>query len=504
MARPKTILVANRGEIAVRIIRACKEMGFRTAAIYSEADRGALHVRYADVAFPVGPAPARDSYLDIDRVLEAAKQARAHAIHPGYGFLAENADFADAVHRAKLKFVGPGADAIRAMGDKVRARQLMQEAGVPIIPGTTEPVSKADARACAEQVGFPLMVKAAGGGGGKGIRIVEQPDELDNAFDRATAEATASFGNPTVYFERFFPAARHIEIQVLADAKGQTIHLGERECSLQRRHQKVIEEAPAPLLPEALRTRMCETAVAAARAVQYVGAGTIECLVPNDEEFFFLEMNTRLQVEHPVTEMVTGVDLVKEQLRVAFGQPLSVAQADIHARGAAIECRVYAEDPDNNFAPAVGVITGLELPGGPHVRVDSAVFNGYEIPIHYDPMIAKLIVWGLTREEALQRMQRALAEFHVGGLKTNIPFLEEIVHLEAFATGAFHTGYLDHYMANHRQPPSEYQEIAAIAAAVMAYRESRAGRFAPVSNGEAVSPWLQAARANRITSSFRA
>ena len=503
MARPKTILIANRGEIAVRIIRACKELGYRTAAIYSDADRAALHVRYADAAYHVGPAPARDSYLDFERVLDAAKQARAHAIHPGYGFLAENADFADAVKHAKLKFVGPPAAAIRAMGDKVEARRLMQSAGVPIIPGTTEPVEEGDAAAAAAGIGYPLMVKAAGGGGGKGIRIVERAEDLANAYARATAEAQASFSNPTVYFERYFPSARHIEIQIMADGKGHVIHLGERECSIQRRHQKIIEEAPAPHLPDALRARMCDAAVAAAHAVQYVGAGTIECLVPNDDEFYFLEMNTRLQVEHPVTEMVTGVDIVKEQLRVVFGKPLSVAQPDIVTRGAAIECRVYAEDPEQNFAPAVGVVTGLEVPGGPHVRVDSAVFNGYEIPIHYDPMIAKLIVWGSTREEAIVRMQRALAEFHVGGLKTNIPFLEEIVHLDAFAGGQCDTSYLDRYMANDRAPQREYQEIAAIAAVLLAYRASRATRFAPVSNGETDSAWLRAARTNRLGTNYR-
>ena len=503
MARPKTILIANRGEIAVRIIRACKELGMRTAAIYSDADRNALHVKYADVAFHVGPAPSRESYLDVERVLDAAKRARAHAIHPGYGFLAENADFADAVAGAKLKFIGPPSGAIRSMGDKVQARKLMTAAGVPIIPGTTEPVAPEAAAQAAEQVGFPLMVKATAGGGGKGIRIVEKPGDLANAVERATAEAAAAFGNPAVYFERYFPEARHIEIQVLADTKGNVIHLGERDCSLQRRHQKVVEETPAPGLPDALRARMCEAAVAAARAVDCVSAGTVECRVPTDEEFYVLEMNTRLQVEHPVTEMVTGVDIVGEQINIAFGKALSVKQEDIVPRGVSIECRIYAEDPDNNFAPCLGTVTGLALPGGPNVRLDTAVFSGYEIPIHYDPMIGKLVVWGATRPEAIRRMQRALAELHIGGVKTNVPFLEELMHLDAFIAGKVHTQYLDAYMAGGRVRPREFEQIAAIAAALLAEQERRATRFAPMNGAVEESPWLQAGRASRLTNTFR-
>ncbi len=418
-----TILIANRGEIAVRIIRACEELGIATVAVYSELDRDAPHVKRADQAFLLGPGPASESYLVIDKLLEAVERSGAEAVHPGYGFLAENAAFATTLEKHGITFIGPPASAIDAMGSKTKARELMQAAGVPIVPGTTEPVdSVEDARKLIEgTIGYPVAVKAAGGGGGKGFRVALSEDKLQEAFEGASREGEKFFSDPTVYLERYLPDPRHVEVQVLADKHGNVIHLGERDCSLQRRHQKLIEEAPAPAVNEELRARIGKIATEAAAAVKYTGAGTIEGLL-QDGEYFFLEMNTRVQVEHCVTEMVTGIDIVKEGIRVAAGEPLSISQDQLELRGHAIECRINAEDASRNFAPAPGTIGSYIEPSGPGVRVDSGCLAGSVISPMYDPMIAKLIVWDVDREQATRRMVRALGEYEIGGLKTLIPF----------------------------------------------------------------------------------
>ena len=417
------VLVANRGEIAVRVIRALEEMGIASVAVYSELDRDALHVTRADEAYLLGPAPASESYLKVDRILAAALQSGAEAIHPGYGFLAENAAFARACEEAGIVFIGPGADAIEAMGSKTRARELMRAAGVPIVPGTTEAVADVGAarKIIAEDIGYPVAVKAAGGGGGKGFRVALDEDALEGAFEGSAREGEKFFSDPTVYLERYLPDPRHVEVQVLADRHGNVIHLGERDCSVQRRHQKLIEESPAPAVDEALRARIGAIATDAAAAVDYVGAGTIEGLLANGE-YFFLEMNTRVQVEHCVTEMTTGIDIVKEGIRAAAGEPLSVSQEDVVLRGHAIECRINAEVAAKNFAPAPGQIGAYREPSGPGVRVDSGVGPGSEISPMYDPMVAKLIVWDADRDQATARMLRALGEYEIGELRTLIPF----------------------------------------------------------------------------------
>jgi acetyl-CoA/propionyl-CoA carboxylase biotin carboxyl carrier protein len=417
------VLIANRGEIAVRIIRACEELGVATVAVYSEIDRDALHVRRADEAYLLGPAPASESYLKIDAILEVCERSGAQAVHPGYGFLAENAAFARALEDAGITFIGPPSGAIDAMGSKTRARELMQEAGVPIVPGTTEPVATIEdaRRIIDETIGYPVAVKAAGGGGGKGFRVALEEKKLEDAFEGAAREGEKFFGDATVYLERYLPDPRHVEVQVLADGHGNVIHLGERDCSLQRRHQKLIEESPAPAVDEALRERIGKIATDAAAAVSYTGAGTVEGLL-QDGEYFFLEMNTRVQVEHCVTEMVTGIDIVKEGIRVAAGERLSVAQSDVRLRGHAIECRINAEDASKNFAPAPGRIGDYREPAGPGVRVDSGVGPGSEISPMYDPMVAKLIVWDEDRELATRRMLRALGEYEITELTTLIPF----------------------------------------------------------------------------------
>jgi len=417
------VLVANRGEIAVRVIRALEEMGIASVAVYSELDRDALHVTRADEAYLLGPAPASESYLKVDRILAAARESGAEAIHPGYGFLAENAAFARACEEAGIVFIGPGADAIEAMGSKTRARELMRAAGVPIVPGTTEAVADVGAarKIIAEDIGYPVAVKAAGGGGGKGFRVALDEDALEGAFEGSAREGEKFFSDPTVYLERYLPDPRHVEVQVLADRHGNVIHLGERDCSVQRRHQKLIEESPAPAVDEALRARIGAIATDAAAAVDYVGAGTIEGLLANGE-YFFLEMNTRVQVEHCVTEMTTGIDIVKEGIRAAAGEPLSVSQEDVVLRGHAIECRINAEVAAKNFAPAPGQIGAYREPGGPGVRVDSGVGPGSEISPMYDPMVAKLIVWDADRDQATARMLRALGEYEIGELRTLIPF----------------------------------------------------------------------------------
>ncbi|HWD65499.1 MAG TPA: acetyl-CoA carboxylase biotin carboxylase subunit [Solirubrobacteraceae bacterium] len=428
------ILIANRGEIAVRIIRACEELGVATVAVYSELDRDAPHVKRADEAYLLGPGPAAESYLVIDKLLEAVERSGAEAVHPGYGFLAENAAFATALDKHGITFIGPPASAIDAMGSKTKARELMQAAGVPIVPGTTEPVeSVEDARKLIEEtIGYPVAVKAAGGGGGKGFRVALSEDKLQEAFEGASREGEKFFSDPTVYLERYLPDPRHVEVQVLADKHGNVIHLGERDCSLQRRHQKLIEEAPAPAVDEHLRARIGKIATEAAAAVNYTGAGTIEGLL-QDGEYFFLEMNTRVQVEHCVTEMVTGIDIVKEGIRVAAGEPLSISQDQLELRGHAIECRINAEDASKNFAPAPGAITAYIEPSGPGVRVDSGCLAGSVISPMYDPMIAKLIVWDADREQATRRMVRALGEYEIGGLKTLIPFHTAILQTDQWA-----------------------------------------------------------------------
>ena len=422
------VLIANRGEIAVRIMRACEELGIATVAVYSELDRDAVHVKRAGEAYLLGPGPANESYLVIDKLIDAVERSGAEAVHPGYGFLAENAAFAAALEEAGITFIGPPASAIEAMGSKTRARELMAKAGVPIVPGTTEPVATIEdaQRVIDETIGYPVAVKAAGGGGGKGFRVALDESKLKDAFEGAAREGEKFFGDATVYLERYLPDPRHVEVQVLADTHGNVIHLGERDCSLQRRHQKLIEEAPAPAVDSALRARIGKIATDAAAAVSYTGAGTIEGLL-QDGEYFFLEMNTRVQVEHCVTEMVTGIDIVKEGIRVAAGEPLSVAQDEVELSGHAIECRINAEDASKNFAPAPGGITAYREPAGPGVRVDSGVQEGSEISPMYDPMVAKLIVWDADREQATARMLRALGEYEIGGLKTLLPFHQAIL-----------------------------------------------------------------------------
>jgi len=467
------VLVANRGEIAVRVIRACRELGLSTVAIYSDCDRGARHVRDADQAVHVGPGPAVQSYLRIDRLNEAAKATGADAVHPGYGFLAENAAFARACADAGLTFIGPSPDAIKRMGSKTGAREIAIRAGVPVVPGTEAPLgdNASDDEILREgaRIGFPLMVKAVAGGGGKGMRVVESADALLNAVRTARSEAGSAFGDTAVYFERRIMKPRHIEIQLLGDHHGHMIHLGERECSIQRRHQKVIEECPSPLMashPE-LRERMGLAAVQVARAAGYTNAGTVEFLVDRDANFYFLEVNTRLQVEHPVTELVTGLDLVEWQLKIAAGERLSLQQADVTWRGSAIECRIYAEDPDHDFMPSPGRIQRLSEPAGPGVRLDSGIFEGWNVPLDYDPLLAKLAAWGATREAAIGRLDRALLEYVLTGLRTNIPFFREILADAAFREGRLSTSFLEHFF-DRRKKTDVSPEAEAAAALVLA------------------------------------
>jgi acetyl-CoA carboxylase, biotin carboxylase subunit len=463
----RKILIANRGEIAVRVIRTCKELGIETVAIYSEADASALHVRMADEAVAVGPAPSNQSYLVQERVLEAARQTGADAIHPGYGFLSENPVFAEACEASGVIFIGPPAGAIRAMGDKTAARQLMTEAGVPMAPGTVDAIEDVSlAASIASEIGFPVLIKAAAGGGGKGMRIVNSEAEVETAVRQAQSEALSAFGDSRVYVEKYLLSPRHIEFQILADGHGHILHLFERECSIQRRHQKVVEEAPSSVLSPELRRQMGEAAIQAARACGYVGAGTIEFLVDQDLNYYFLEMNTRLQVEHPVTELVTGLDLVAEQIRIASGERLGYSQDDLAIRGHAIECRVYAEDVRAGFLPAPGPLLRHVPSAGPGVRCDAGVEEGDQIPIYYDPMISKLAVWGASREQAIRRMDRALAEYDVAGVETTIPFCRFVMQHPAFRGGTFDTGFVDqHFQADHLTPGEEGRAQAVAVAA---------------------------------------
>jgi acetyl-CoA carboxylase, biotin carboxylase subunit len=436
------VLVANRGEIALRVVRACQELGVAAVAVYSDADESALHVRHADESVNIGPPAAGKSYLSAERLVEAARETGADAIHPGYGFLAENAAFARSVTDAGMKFIGPSAEAIDKLGDKSAARRLAQEADVPVVPGSENVSSADEAVATAEEIGYPVMIKAAAGGGGRGIRVAENEEGLRESVQAAKREAQSAFGDGTLYLEKFLVGPRHVEVQVMADHEGNAIHLYERECSMQRRRQKVLEESPSPGISEGVREKMCEAAVRLARKADYANAGTVEFLVEGDE-FYFIEMNTRIQVEHPVTEMLTGVDLVKEQIRVAAGEPLSLKQEDVPFVGHSIEFRLNAEDPDNDFMPSPGEVTFLDVPGGPGVRVDSAMYQGYKIPPFYDSMVGKLIVWALTREEAISRARRALREYRLEGIKTTIPLHLRLLEDEAFRSGDYHTGYLE-------------------------------------------------------------
>ncbi|MED1917093.1 acetyl-CoA carboxylase biotin carboxylase subunit [Brevibacillus sp. DP1.3A] len=443
------VLIANRGEIAVRIIRACRELGIRTVAVYSEADREALHVKLADEAYCIGPKASKESYLNIANIMSVATKVGADAIHPGYGFLAENADFAEICTACNITFIGPDPEAIVKMGDKSTAKDTMKTAGVPTVPGTEGLIEDvADAVVTANEIGYPVMVKATAGGGGRGMRVAVDDEDLEKAIRQAQNEAKTAFGNPGVYLEKFVEGPRHVEIQIMADKHGNAVYLGERDCSIQRRHQKLIEEAPSPALSEELRRQMGEAAVAAAKSVSYHGAGTVEFLLDKHGQFYFMEMNTRIQVEHPVTELVTGFDLIKEQLTVAAGQPLSFTQEDIQMDGWAIECRINAENPAKNFMPSPGRITEYLAPGGFGVRVDSAAYAGYSIPPYYDSMIAKLIVWGKDRNEAIDRMKRALSEFVVEGITTTIPFHLKVLEHEVFVSGNFDTKFLETYDLN--------------------------------------------------------
>jgi acetyl-CoA carboxylase biotin carboxylase subunit len=502
----KKVLVANRGEIAVRVMRACRELGVASVGVYSEVDRAALHVTLADEAYAIGPAAARESYLNIDKILEVARRSKADAIHPGYGFLSENAKFARACAEAGIKFIGPPASAMELMGSKTRARQAMQAAGVPCVPGSSKGLTLKEAEELAAKIGFPVMIKAAAGGGGKGMRLVRTPAELKPGFETAQSEAQRSFNDSEVYLEKYIENPRHIEIQVLADEHGNVVFLGERECSVQRRHQKVIEEAPSAIVDEDLRQRMGAVAVQAAKSAGYTNAGTVEFLVDAERNFYFLEMNTRLQVEHPVTELVTGLDLVHLQLRIASGEKLPFQQKDVTLRGHAIECRIYAEDPDNNFFPSPGKIQRLVRPSGPGVREDSGVYEGWTVPLDYDPMLSKLIAFAPDRAMAIARMQRALDEYFIGGIKTNLGLFRKILQHRDFVAAKIDTGFLDRLLSQPAAPSQavdEKQDVAAIAAALFtAIQASKSNGTKPsihsADESSASSAWKQAARKESV------
>jgi len=496
------VLVANRGEIAVRIIRACRELGIETVAVFSEADRNALHVRYADEAYLIGPAPSRESYLRADKIFEVAKKSGANAIHPGYGFLAEREDFAAKCADLDITFIGPRPSSIAAMGDKGKARATVVKAGLPVVPGTEDVgnMTNDDLLRIAPTIGFPLLIKATAGGGGKGMREVKSLEEMPTLLASARREAESSFGDGNVYLEKLIEGARHIEFQIMADSFGNVIHLGERECSIQRRHQKLLEESPSSFLDDELREKMGNVAVKSAQAVDYVNAGTIEFLVDKDRNFYFLEMNTRLQVEHPITEMVTGVDIVAEQLRIARGRQLSYTQDQIKQNGHAIECRINAEDPFNNFMPSTGRITHSLLPTGPGVRIDTGVYPGFEITPYYDPMIAKLIVWGETRGQAILRMRRALEEYRVVGVRTNIPFHQTLMDSHRFMGGQFDTRFVEERfsMDDAIESRSANAEIAAILATLVAHQQSELSAQRVRRNERDTSNWKWVGRWERM------
>jgi acetyl-CoA carboxylase biotin carboxylase subunit len=479
----KKVLIANRGEIAIRVMRTCREMGLETVAVYSDVDRASLHVAHADEAYRLGPGPATESYLRGDLILEIARRTGADAIHPGYGFLSENAGFAEACEQAGICFIGPPASAMRALGSKTRARQAADAAQMPRVPGSVTGLADVEeAQRVAAEIGYPVMLKAAAGGGGKGMRAVFSALELPTAFATASSEAERSFGSGEVYLEKLIERPRHIEVQVMADMHGHCLYLGERECSVQRRHQKVIEEAPSPVVDPDLRRRMGEAAVRLALSAGYVNAGTVEFLVDDDRNFYFLEMNTRLQVEHPVTELITGLDLVEMQLRVAMGEPLRLSQQDIVLRGHAIECRIYAEDPENNFMPSPGKITRFLQPAGPGVREDCGVYEGWTVPLDYDPMLSKLITYGATREMAIDRMLRALDEYTIGGIRNNIALFRRILSDRDFRAAAIDTGYLERLLSKPQEsePDCVPQEVVALAAAILTTASKRRENGAPV------------------------
>jgi len=504
----KRVLIANRGEIAVRVIRACREMGIESVVVFSDVDRKALHVRKADYAYHIGPATASESYLNVAKILDVARRSGAEAIHPGYGFLSENAGFARACRDAGIKFIGPSPESMEMMGSKTRARQNMKRAGVPFVPGSERGLDLDAAERVAEQIGYPVMLKAAAGGGGKGMRMVSSRDELRSAYENARSEAQRAFGDNEVYIEKFIVNPRHIEMQIFGDEHGNVVYLGERECSVQRRHQKVLEEAPSSIVDEDMRRRMGEIAVRVGKAANYYNAGTVEFLVDQDRNFFFLEMNTRLQVEHPVTELVTGLDLVHLQMRIASGEELPFKQEDIQLRGHAIECRIYAEDPDNNFFPSPGQITRLISPSGPGIRRDSGMYEGWNVPLDYDPLLAKLVGYGETRDQAIHRLLRALYEYFVGGIKTNISLFRRILKDPEFQAGNIDTGFLDRLLtkpSNETDPRRPV--IAALGAAIFAAPEPKAalpnGNGATGNNGKSaasppVSNWKRAARAEAV------
>ncbi|TNF50722.1 acetyl-CoA carboxylase biotin carboxylase subunit [bacterium] len=494
----KKVLIANRGEIAVRLIRACRELEIPTVAVYSEADRNALHVKCADEAYCVGPPPSAESYLVMDRIVEVAKGAGVDGIHPGYGFLAENPVFASLCEENGITFIGPSPAAIEMMGHKTVARETMQNANVPVVPGTELLDDDDELARSAVEIGYPVMVKAAAGGGGKGMRIVHEKKQIGEAIRAARSEAKSSFGDDSVYIEKYVEEPRHIEFQVLADRHGNVIHLFERECSIQRRHQKVIEEAPSMAVDEDLRERMGDAAVNAAKAAGYWSAGTVEFLVDKHRNFYFLEMNTRLQVEHPVTEMITGIDIAKEMFRIASGEKLSIRQEDVAMNGWALECRIYAEDPFNNFLPSPGVIQTLRVPSGPGVRDDSGVYAGYEVPLHYDPMISKLCTWGRSRDEAIDRMKRALDEYVVKGIKTTIPFHLKVMSNEHFIKGEITTGFIgETFVLETGEHSEDLRDVALVAAALQMGRRTREGVGVSGQRAKGMDNWRMMGRRSR-------
>jgi acetyl-CoA carboxylase, biotin carboxylase subunit len=498
----KKILIANRGEIAVRVIRACRELGIQTVAVFSDVDRKSLHVSQADEAYPIGPALAAESYLNIAKILEAAKRSGADAIHPGYGFLSENPKFAQACADAGVKFIGPSAAAMEKMGSKTRARQAMEKAQVPFVPGIAHGLASfEEADEVAAKIGYPVMLKAAAGGGGKGMRLVHAQEELKAALDSAQSEAQRAFGDGEVYLEKALLRPRHIEMQVLADEHGNTVYLGERECSMQRRHQKVLEEAPSPFVDAEMRRQMGEVAVRVAKAAGYTNAGTIEFLVDEAKNFYFLEMNTRLQVEHPVTELVTGLDLVHLQIHIAAGERLPFEQNDVSLRGHAIECRIYAEDPENNFFPSPGKITLLLQPAGPGIRRDSGVYEGWTVPIDYDPLLAKLIGYGADRKQAISRLARALNEYFVGGIKTNLSLFRRILDDADFQAGKVDTGYLDRLLKSASpEAAAGNSHVAAIAAGVFSALDAASNGAMSVPSAAAPdSTWKKTARTEALS-----
>jgi len=494
----KKVLIANRGEIAIRVARACRKMGIETVAVYSEADRDALHVRYADEAYYIGPSPASDSYLKIDKIVEVAVKNGCDAVHPGYGFLAENSEFVKACEEAGITFIGPNTESMYILGDKTRARQRMMEVGVPVVPGTKDPVESLEhALKVAEEVGYPIMFKASAGGGGKGMRLISSAEEFKEVYDLAKGEALSAFGDDRMYIEKAIVKPRHVEIQIARDKLGNAIHMFERECSIQRRHQKVIEESPSMAINDEVRHRMGEAAIKAIAAANYDSVGTVEFLVDKDMNFYFLEVNTRLQVEHPVTEMVTGIDIVKLQIEIAEGKPIPYKQEEIKQIGHAIECRIYAEDPDNNFMPSPGFISGLRLPGGPGVRVDSGVYSRGDVPLFYDPIVAKLVVWDETRKDAIERMKRALKEFVVKGIKTTIPFHQKVMRNEDFINGKISTEFIDKEVLVEPQKREGSKEAALAAASIKEFLREKELAHKLLEFKETCSygsPWKEAGR----------